>query len=65
MRKVSAIGADGREQAAKRDGNTRTPAATKRDRLAELERENRELKRANEILRKAVAYHSLAQLRRA
>ncbi|WMJ09575.1 transposase [Nitrosomonas sp. sh817] len=31
-----------------------------RERLKELERENRELKRANEILRKALAYFAQA-----
>ena len=34
------------------------------DRLKELERENRELKRANEILRKASAYFAQAELDR-
>lgn len=35
-----------------------------RDRLKQLERENRELKRANEILRKASAFFSQAELDR-
>ncbi len=35
-----------------------------RERLKELERENRELKRANEILRKASAYFAQAALDR-
>jgi transposase-like protein len=35
-----------------------------RARLKELERENRELKRANEILRKASAYFAMAELDR-
>jgi len=35
-----------------------------RERLRELERENRELKRANEILRKASAYFAQAELDR-
>ena len=35
-----------------------------RDRLKALERENRELKRANEILRKASAYFAQAELNR-
>jgi transposase-like protein len=35
-----------------------------RDRLKELERENRELKRANEILRKASAFFAQAELAR-
>ena len=40
-----------------RDGMT----SSERDRLKELERENRELKRANEILRKASAYFAQAE----
>lgn len=35
-----------------------------KERLRELERENRELKQANEILRKALAYFSQAELDR-
>ena len=35
-----------------------------RQRLKELERENRELKRANEILRKASAFFAQAELDR-
>ena len=35
-----------------------------RERLKELERENRELKRANEILRKASAFFAQAELDR-
>ena len=35
-----------------------------RDRLKQLERENKELKRANEILRKASAYFAQAELDR-
>jgi transposase len=38
--------------------------SSERDRLKELERENRELRRANEILRKASAYFALAELDR-
>jgi len=38
--------------------------SNERDRLKELERENRELKRANEILRKASAYFAMAELDR-
>jgi len=37
---------------------------TERERLKELERENRELKRANEILRKAAAFFAQAELDR-
>ena len=39
-------------------------ARTERERLKELERENRELKRANEILRKASAFFAQAELDR-
>ena len=39
-------------------------SSSDRDRLKELERENRELKRANEILRKASAYFAQAELDR-
>jgi transposase-like protein len=44
----------------RRDGMT----AKDRERLKELERENRELKRANEILRTASAYFAQAELDR-
>lgn len=44
----------------KRAGTT----SAERERLKELERENRELKRANEILRKASAYFAQAELDR-
>jgi len=37
---------------------------TERERLKDVERENRELKRANEILRKASAYFAQAELDR-
>jgi len=37
---------------------------TERERLKELERENRELKRANDILRKASAFFAQAELDR-
>ncbi len=44
----------------------RRPGVTTADevRLKELERENRELRRANEILKKASAYFALAELDR-
>ncbi|SYZ32128.1 Transposase [Propionibacterium australiense] len=47
------------------DGGTR-PGTTSQDaqRIRELEAENRELRRANEILRKASAYFALAELDR-
>jgi transposase-like protein len=48
-----------------RDGGKRTGVTTaERDRLKELERENRELKRANEILRTASAFFAQAELDR-
>jgi transposase-like protein len=50
---------------AERDAGARPGATTgERERLKELERENRELKRANEILRKASAYFAQAELDR-
>jgi transposase len=50
---------------AERDAGNRPGLTTsERDRLKELERENRELKRANEILRKASAYFAQAELDR-
>jgi transposase len=50
---------------AERDQGKRAGLTTdERARLKELERENRELKRANEILRKASAYFAQAELDR-
>ena len=50
---------------AERDAGRRPGLTTEeRTRLKELERENRELKRANEILRKASAYFAQAELDR-
>jgi transposase len=50
---------------AERDRGRRAGLSTsERDRLKELERENRELKRANEILRKASAFFAQAELDR-
>jgi transposase len=50
---------------AERDAGNRPGLTTsERDRLKQLERENRELKRANEILRKASAYFAQAELDR-
>ena len=47
------------------DGGQRAGLTTSdQERLKELERENRELKRANEILRKASAYFAQAELDR-
>jgi transposase len=48
-----------------RDKGTRAGlSVTEREKLKELERENRELKRANEILRTASAYFAQAELDR-
>ena len=51
---------------AQRDAGQRRPGLTtrERERLKELEREVRELKRANEILRKAVAYFAQPEFAR-
>lgn len=50
---------------AERDHGKRAGLSTaEKDRLKELERENRELKRANEILRKASAFFAQAELDR-
>ena len=49
-----------REEASRRAG----PAADDRERLRLLEREVKELRRANEILRKASAYFAMAELDR-
>ena len=50
---------------AERDSGRRAGVTTdERQRLKDLERENRELKRANEILRKASAYFAQAELDR-
>jgi transposase len=50
---------------AERDAGQRPGlTTTERERLAALERENRELKRANEILRKASAFFAQAELDR-
>ncbi len=50
---------------AERDTGRRGGVTTEeRDRIKALERENRELKRANEILRKASAYFAQAELDR-
>ncbi len=50
---------------AERDRGMRAgPSTSERERFKELERENRELKRANEILRKAAAFFAQAELDR-
>ena len=48
---------------AERDAGKRAgPSTEERDRIKALERENRELRQANEILRKASAYFAQAEL---
>jgi transposase len=50
---------------AERDGRQRSgPTTEERERIRALERENRELRQANEILRKASAYFAVAELDR-
>jgi transposase len=50
---------------AERDQGLRAgPSTDERDRIKALERENRELRQANEILRKASAYFAQAELDR-
>ena len=51
-------------QAERDQGKRSGLTSSERDRLKELERENRELKRANEILRKASAFFAQAELDR-
>jgi transposase len=51
-------------QAERDTGQRRGLTTDERQRLKELERDNRELKRANEILRKASAYFAQAELDR-
>jgi transposase len=51
-------------QAERDQGLRRGTTSSERERLKELERENRDLNRANEILRKASAYFAQAQLDR-
>ena len=46
------------------EGKRNELSTTERERLKELERENRELRRSNEILRKASAYFAQAELDR-
>ena len=50
---------------AERDRGVRAgPTTNERERITALERENRELRPANEILRKASAYFAMAELDR-
>lgn len=51
-------------QAERDSGNRAGPTSDERDRIKALERENRELRQANEILRKASAYFAQAELDR-
>ena len=51
-------------QAERDQGRRAGVTSSELERLKELERENRELKRANEILRKASAYFAQAELDR-
>jgi len=51
-------------QAERDQGKRGGLSSAERERLKELERENRELKRANEILRKASAFFAQAELDR-
>ena len=51
-------------QAERDEGRRAGLSSTEHDRLKELERENLELKRANEILRKASAFFAQAELDR-
>ena len=51
-------------QAEKDSGERAEATSAERERIKELERENRELRQANEILRKASAYFAMAELDR-
>ena len=52
-------------QQAERDAGQRSGLTNaEKDRIKELERENRELRQANEILKKASAYFAMAELDR-
>lgn len=53
-----------RREAASRRTGTAVVAGDERDRIKLLEREVKELRRANEILRKASAYFAMAELDR-
>jgi transposase-like protein len=60
VRDVAQLGPPSERDSGERDGLT----TAERQRLKELEREVRELKRTNEILRKASAYSAQAELDR-
>src|ERR671911_203683 len=51
-------------QAERHQGQRASPTTDERERIKALERENRELRQANEILRKASAYFAQAELDR-
>jgi transposase-like protein len=51
-------------QAERDQGQRPGPTTDERERIRALERENRELRQANEILRKASAYFAMAELDR-
>src|SRR3712207_7822643 len=51
-------------QAEREQGQRSGPTTDERERIKALERENRELRQANEILRKASAYFAQAELDR-
>jgi transposase len=51
-------------QSQKASGDTQEPAGSESERIKALEREVRELRQANEILRKASAYFAQAELDR-
>ena len=51
-------------QAERDQGRRAGPTTDERERIKALERENRELRQANEILRKASAYFAMAELDR-
>jgi len=51
-------------QAARDAGERSGPSSEEKARIKELERENRELRQANEILKKASAYFAQAELDR-
>ena len=51
-------------QAERDEGRRAGPTTDERERIKALERENRELRQANEILRKASAYFAQAELDR-
>ena len=59
-RNAAEVGAAGRTRRGQRPGTT----TEGRERIKALERENRELRQANEILRKASAYFAMAELDR-